>query len=107
MRKLNTAVLISKLAAIEQALSEGASPALIRMMLVDVQDYAVQLDREATVSREETQGLRDLIEAARRSSLFRLSTPRVAATDGGQMDEDPAESGTGRCVPNHRVTFVN
>lgn len=103
---MNAATLIETLTELERAL-EGA-PTPIRSIVVDAQECALGMQHLIVELLRENDSLRQRIENADRSSLFRLSQPRISEDRAEEMGRSRSISSRAKdLVHRGRHVFKN
>lgn len=100
---MNSARLIEKLVAIEQAVGH-APAAQIRVMLADLEDDVLCVDRDMIAALDEVKGLRQAAAQSPRGGGPKLVTP---AAEPGNARKKPAQtSESAEAQPTPDLAFV-
>jgi hypothetical protein len=81
---MNAADLIAKLVEIERAIGNADAPK-VRAMVLEAEEVVLRFEQQTIETLRENKRLRDLMENCERSSLFRLSRPRIAEDEAALM----------------------
>jgi hypothetical protein len=83
--RMNIADLITKLVEIERAIGKADSSKL-REMVIDCEEEVLRVERQMIDTLGENGRLRERMENCDRSSLFRLSSPRITEGEADLME---------------------